>query len=87
MKMNTTKRGTRTRGKQASDSTKGSDPPQQLELEFGAPVLKISWPDPETVAFWRATADDPQEFARRIAKFSRRMQAYKSSISLPSSTH
>lgn len=57
----------------ASGSSNGSRPHQQLELDFRAPVLKISWPDPETVAFWRATADDAQEFARRIAKVSRRM--------------
>ena len=75
------KRGTRKSGKQALQSSKGSDPPQQLELDFRAPVLRITWPDPQTVAFWRATADDPQEFARRLAKFSRRMQTYESSSS------
>src|ERR1019366_5453600 len=31
-------------------------------------------PDEETLEFWRATADYPQEVADRIAKFSRRMQ-------------
>ncbi len=66
-------------GKQATvDSNKGSGLPQQLELDFRAPVLKITWPDAETQEFWRATADDPQEFTRRIAKLSRRMQAYES---------
>ena len=73
------KRGTQTRGKRASsDASQGSEPPQQLELDFRAPVLKITWPDAETLKFWRVTADDPQEFACRIAKFSRRMQAYES---------
>jgi hypothetical protein len=46
----------------------------QLELDFRAPVLQMVLPDQETLEFWRATADNPQEFAGRIAKFSRRMQ-------------
>ena len=46
----------------------------QLELDFRAPVLQMVLPDPETLEFWRATADNRQEFAGRIAKFSRRMQ-------------
>jgi hypothetical protein len=50
------------------------DSARQLELDFRAPVLRMVLPDQETQEFWRATADDPQEFARRIAKFSRRMQ-------------
>jgi len=47
---------------------------QALELDFRAPVLQMVLPDPETLEFWRATADYPQEVADRIAKFSRRMQ-------------
>jgi hypothetical protein len=34
-------------------------------------LLPLSFPDPETAAFWRMTADDLNEYARRIAKFSR----------------
>src|ERR1035438_1712378 len=47
---------------------------RQLELDFRAPVLQMVLPDQETLEFWRATADYPQEVADRIAKFSRRMQ-------------
>ena len=47
---------------------------RQLELDFRAPVLQMVLPDQETLEFWRATADNPQEVAGRIAKFSRRMQ-------------
>ncbi len=50
------------------------DSARQLELDFRAPVLQMVLPDQETLEFWRATADSPQEFAGRIAKFSRRMQ-------------
>ena len=50
------------------------DSARQLELDFRAPVLQMVLPDQETLEFWRATADNPQEFAGRIAKFSRRMQ-------------
>jgi len=46
----------------------------QLELDFRASVLQMVLPDQETLEFWRATADNPQEFAGRIAKFSRQMQ-------------
>ncbi len=62
------------------DAHAGSAPVQtvgsarQLELDFRAPVLQMILPDQETLAFWRATADDPQEVADRVAKFSRRMQ-------------
>jgi hypothetical protein len=35
-------------------------------------------PDQETLEFWRATADYPQEVADRIAKFSRSMQQWAS---------
>ena len=62
----------------ASNSSKDSRPPQQLELDFRAPLLTITWPDPETQEFWRATAEEPDEFVRRIARFSRRIQAYES---------
>ena len=75
--MNTPKRGTRTRGKQPLQSSKAADQPQQLELDFRAPVFMITWPDPETQEFWRATAEEPDEFVRRIARFSRAMQAEK----------
>jgi hypothetical protein len=47
---------------------------RQLELDFRAPVLQMVVPDQETLEFWRAMADYPQEVADRIAKFSRRMQ-------------
>jgi hypothetical protein len=47
---------------------------RQLELDFRAPVLQMVLPDQGTLEFWRATADNPQEVAGRIAKFSRRMQ-------------
>ena len=50
------------------------DSARQLELDFRAPVLQMVLPDQETLEFWRATADNPQEVAGRIAKFSRRMQ-------------
>ena len=50
------------------------DSARQLKLDFRAPVLQMFLPDQETLEFWRATADNPQEFAGRIAKFSRRMQ-------------
>jgi hypothetical protein len=50
------------------------DSARQLELDFRAPVLQMVLPDQETLQFWRATADNPQEVAGRIAKFSRRMQ-------------
>jgi hypothetical protein len=36
-----TKSGTRTRGKQASDSSKASELIEQWELDFRPPVLKI----------------------------------------------
>src|ERR1019366_8304856 len=47
---------------------------RQLELDFLAPVLQMVLPDQETLEFWRATADNPQEVAGRIAKLSRRLQ-------------
>jgi hypothetical protein len=50
------------------------DSARQLELDFRAPVLQMVLPDQETLEFWRATADFPQEVADRIAKFSRSMQ-------------
>jgi hypothetical protein len=50
------------------------DSAPQLELDFRAPVLQMVLPDQETLEFWRATADNPQEVADRIANFSRRMQ-------------
>jgi hypothetical protein len=50
------------------------DSARQLELDFRAPVLQMVLPDQETLQFWRATADNPQEVADRIAKFSRSMQ-------------
>ena len=34
-------------------------------------ILHMALPDEETLAFWKATADDPQEYAARIARFSR----------------
>jgi hypothetical protein len=57
-----------------SAPVKTIDSARQLELDFRAPVLQMVLPDQETVEFWRATADNPQEVAGRIAKFSRRMQ-------------
>jgi hypothetical protein len=59
------------------DAHAGSAPvgsARQLKLDFRAPVLQMVLPDQETLEFWRATADYPQEVADRIAKFSRRMQ-------------
>jgi hypothetical protein len=62
------------------DAHAGSAPVQtvgsarQLKLDFRAPVLQMVLPDQETLEFWRATADYPQEVADRIAKFSRQMQ-------------
>jgi hypothetical protein len=40
---------------------------------MSARVFAMSLPDPETIAFWRATEDYPGEAAERIASFSRRM--------------
>ena len=57
-----------------SAPVKTIDSARQLELDFRAPVLQMVLPDQETLEFWRATADNPQEVAGRIAKFSRRMQ-------------
>jgi hypothetical protein len=54
------------------------DSARQLELDFRAPVLQMVLPDQETLEFWRATADYPQEVADRIAKFSRSMQQWAS---------
>ena len=34
-------------------------------------ILYISRPDEQTLAFWKATADDQNEYVARIAKFSR----------------
>lgn len=34
-------------------------------------ILQLSFPDDEAMAFWKATADDPDEVAARVAKFSR----------------
>jgi hypothetical protein len=34
-------------------------------------ILHMALPDEETLAFWKMTAEDPAEFAARIAKFSR----------------
>ena len=34
-------------------------------------ILRMSLPDDETLAFWKATADDLDEFAARLARFSR----------------
>lgn len=34
-------------------------------------IMHLRFPDEQTLAFWRATADDPGEYASRIAKFSR----------------
>jgi hypothetical protein len=58
----------------ASAPVKTGDSARQLELDFRAPVLQMVLPDQETLEFWRATADYPQEVADRIAKFSRSMQ-------------
>ncbi len=54
------------------------DSAHQLELDFRAPVLQMVLPNQETLKFWRATADYPQEVADRIAKVSRSMQQYAS---------
>ena len=54
------------------------DSARQLELDFRASVLQMVLPDQETLEFWRATADYPQEVADRIAKFSRSMQQWAS---------
>jgi hypothetical protein len=61
-----------------SAPVKTGDSARQLELDFRAPVLQMVLPDPETLEFWRATADYPQEVADRIAKFSRSMQQWAS---------
>ena len=34
-------------------------------------VVNLSFPDYETLAFWKATADDPAQLAARVARFSR----------------
>jgi len=34
-------------------------------------LLDLSFPDDETLAFWKATADGPDELAARVARFSR----------------
>jgi hypothetical protein len=34
-------------------------------------TLHLSFPDPETLAFWKMSADDPNEYAKRVARFSR----------------
>lgn len=34
-------------------------------------ILNMSRPDDKTLAFWKATADDHNEYFARIAKFSR----------------
>jgi hypothetical protein len=34
-------------------------------------ILHLSRPDEKTLAFWRATADDDNEYFKKIAKFSR----------------
>lgn len=34
-------------------------------------ILNLSFPDTETLAFWRMTADYPNEHATRVARFSR----------------
>ena len=57
-----------------SAPVKTLDSARQLELDFRASVLQMVLPDRETLEFWRATADYPQEVADRIAKFSRSMQ-------------
>jgi hypothetical protein len=37
-------------------------------------VFSLILPDAATLEFWRMTADDPGECARRVAAFSRRLQ-------------
>lgn len=46
---------------------------QNIDKKSSAPrkILHMSLPDEETLAFWKATADDPQEYADRITRFSR----------------
>jgi len=41
------------------------------KLSAPSKILHMALPDEKTLAFWRATADDPHEYAARIAKFSR----------------
>ena len=41
------------------------------KLSAPSKILHMALPDEKTLAFWRATADDPQEYAARIARFSR----------------
>src|SRR5271157_2168895 len=34
-------------------------------------VLNLTFPDDETLAFWKATEDGPDEYAARVARFSK----------------
>src|SRR5712692_11945179 len=34
-------------------------------------ILHMALPDDETLTFWKITADDPGEYAARVARFSR----------------
>ena len=43
----------------------GKKPPEPSK------ILHMSLPDEETLAFWKMTADDPHEYAARIARFSK----------------
>ncbi len=55
-------------------------------------ILNLLLPDDETLAFWKATADDPDEFAARVARFSRALtngvaaKAVKSPVRRPQGT-
>jgi hypothetical protein len=46
---------------------------EKLGKKLSAPskILHMALPDEETLAFWKAAADDPHEYAARVAKFSR----------------
>ena len=39
------------------------------KLALPGRVLKLSFPDDETLAFWKATEDGPDEYAARVARF------------------
>lgn len=46
---------------------------EKIGRKLSAPskILHMALPDEETLAFWKMTADDPHEYAARIARFSR----------------
>jgi len=47
-------------------------------------ILNLSFPDDETLAFWKTTADDPEEVAARVARFSRALNSEKAAKAVKS---